>query len=112
VARRHCLKVRLAVAVIKLERDRARLAWRAEVSTITRMSAKKAKRPDPVAAAPAAETTVAAEPAWIDSADPKKRQIAQVVLVVVWIYVAALCLLALDQWFHWGIFGPKVPPVP
>ena len=24
---------------------------------------------------------------------------------------AALALLAIDQWFHLGIFGPKVPPI-
>jgi hypothetical protein len=30
----------------------------------------------------------------------------------VWIYVAALWLLALDQTFNWGIFGPKMPPIP
>ena len=50
--------------------------------------------------------------AWIDSTDPRKRTIGKVVLVGVWIYVAALWLLALDQTFHWGIFGPKIPPVP
>jgi hypothetical protein len=49
---------------------------------------------------------------WIESADPKKRMIGKIVLVAAWIYVAALWLLALDQTFHWGIFGPKVPPVP
>jgi hypothetical protein len=38
--------------------------------------------------------------------------IGKIVLVGVWLYVAALWLLALDQTFHWGIFGPKVPPVP
>jgi hypothetical protein len=50
--------------------------------------------------------------AWIDSTDPRKRTIGKIVLVGVWIYVAALWLLALDQTFHWGIFGPKVPPIP
>jgi hypothetical protein len=49
---------------------------------------------------------------WIDSTDPKKRKIGQIVLVGVWIYVAALWLLALDQTFNWGIFGPKIPPLP
>lgn len=86
------------------------------------MSAKHSKRkahpastpagpatPAPTAAAPAA---VAAEPSWLDSADPKKRMWGKIILVALWIYVAALCLLALDQWFRWGIFGPKVPPVP
>lgn len=37
-------------------------------------------------------------------------QVATLILIGVWLYVAALCLLALDQWFGWGIFGPK--PVP
>jgi hypothetical protein len=72
-------------------------------------------------AAPAAQTSAAggaaagtAEPpaAWVDSTDPRKRTIGKVVLIGVWIYVAALWLLALDQTFHWGIFGPKIPPVP
>ena len=90
------------------------------------MSAKHSKkggRKEPVAAAssappasatpaPAAAATTAANPAWIDSADPRKRAIGKVVLVGIWIYVAALWLLALDQTFHWGIFGPKIPPVP
>jgi hypothetical protein len=61
-----------------------------------------------------ASAATAAEPhvAWMDSSDPKKRMIGKIVFVGVWIYVAALWLLALDQTFHWGIFGPKVPPVP
>jgi hypothetical protein len=85
------------------------------------MSAKKssptkpapAAVPAPVAAAAAnlaAET--AGEPAWIDSTDPRRRLVGQVVLVALCLYVAALWLLALDQWFNWGIFGPKIPPVP
>jgi hypothetical protein len=40
----------------------------------------------------------------------KHPQAAKLILVGVWIYVAALWLLALDQLFNWGIFGPKVPP--
>ncbi len=64
------------------------------------------------ASAPAAADVAVAEPAWIDSSDPRRRTIAKVALVVIWIYVAALWLLALDQWFNWGIFGPKIPPVP
>src|ERR1700722_14080335 len=35
-------------------------------------------------------------------------QLARLILVAVWLYVAALWLLALDQTFNWGIFGPKV----
>lgn len=84
------------------------------------MSAKKPRKPSP-APAPAAPSAAAAAasapaesapPAWIDSPDPRRRQIAQVILGLVWLYVAALGLLALDQWFNWGIFGPKLPPLP
>ncbi len=55
---------------------------------------------------------MAADPAWIDSSNPRRRTIAKVVLAVVWVYVAALWLLALDQWFNWGVFGTKIPPLP
>lgn len=87
------------------------------------MSAKPAKRSAP-RPAPAASTmpgpTVAATtaavsaapPSWLDSHDPRKRMWGKIIFVAVWIYVGALWLLALDQTFHWGIFGPKVPPVP
>jgi hypothetical protein len=34
----------------------------------------------------------------------KRRLIANAVLAAVWIYVAMICLLAMDQQFHWGIF--------
>jgi len=66
------------------------------------------------AAAPSAvvDAPPTAEPAWLDSSDPRKRAIAKVVFVALWVYVGALWLLALDQWFNWGIFGPKIPPVP
>lgn len=84
------------------------------------MSAKPAKKksqPAPTPAAPvatvpavavAAPATVA-EPSvsWLDSADPRKRRYGQITLIVVWVYVAALWLLALDQLFGWGIFGAK-----
>jgi hypothetical protein len=62
-----------------------------------------------------AATTAAAAPAassWLDSTDPRKRLWGKIILIGVWIYVAALWLLALDQTFHWGIFGPKLPPLP
>lgn len=80
-------------------------------------AATPASTPSPVPApAPTAPMAVAASPvaapAWIDSPDPRKRKIGKIVLAGVWIYVAALWLLALDQTFHWGIFGPKVPPIP
>jgi hypothetical protein len=89
------------------------------------MSAKHAKKsakknppaaasatPTPAPASGATAATTDAGTAWIDSTDPRKRMIGKIVLIGVWIYVAALWLLALDQTFHWGIFGPKVPPVP
>ena len=68
----------------------------------------------PTTAAPAAASAATADAgtAWIDSTDPRKRMIGKIVLVGIWIYVAALWLLALDQTFHWGIFGPKIPPLP
>ena len=62
--------------------------------------------------APAAAAEPAEHVAWMDSPDPRKRMFGQLAYVAVWIYVAALCLLALDQTFHWGIFGPKLPPAP
>ena len=85
-------------------------------------SKKSAKREAPAAASPTPVETPAptvgaaavatSEPSWIDSTDPRKRTIGKIILVGVWIYVAALWLLALDQTFKWGIFGPKLPPVP
>lgn len=68
--------------------------------------------PSHMRATAAAAATAQPEPSWIDSSDPKKRRWGQIVLIAVWIYVAALWLLALDQTFHWGIFGPKVPALP
>lgn len=85
------------------------------------MSAKKnsqqSNQPRPAAPAPAAAAAAVAVPAedttpWIESSDPRKRMIGKIALVAIWVYVAALCLLALDQWFNWGIFGPKIPPTP
>ena len=63
----------------------------------------------PAAVAAAAD---APPPAWIDSPDPKKKRLGQAVIVGVWLYVAALWLLAADQYFNLGIFGPKIPPLP
>ncbi|HEY1107579.1 MAG TPA: hypothetical protein VGE76_03065 [Opitutaceae bacterium] len=84
------------------------------------MSAKPAKKksqPAPTPAAPAAAVPAPAMPApapastaptsWLDSADPRQRRYGQIALVVVWLYVAALWLLALDQLFGRGIFGSK-----
>ncbi len=75
-------------------------------------AAPSAPQPALATAAASGAATAEAPPAWIDSTDPKKRLIGKIVLIGVWIYVAALWLLALDQTFNWGIFGPKVPPVP
>jgi hypothetical protein len=79
----------------------------------SRRSAKKAAaasaRPVPDATPVASVKTA---PAGGDSTDSRKRTIARIALAGIWLYVAALWLLALDQTFHWGIFGPKVPPVP
>lgn len=61
------------------------------------------KRADP---APAAATT-AEEPFY-----KRHPKIANAIFAALWVYVGMLWLLALDQWFHWGIFGPKVPPMP
>ena len=71
-----------------------------------------APTPTPAASAGAVAATAEAAPAWIDSTDPRKRTLGKVVLVGVGLYVAALWLLALDQTFNWGIFGPKIPPIP
>ena len=73
------------------------------------MSAKKNRNPVPASAASApaptpAASVITAPESWLDSADPRKRQLARVLLVGVWIYVGALWLLALDQTFDWSIF--------
>lgn len=39
-------------------------------------------------------------------------KIANALFVGLCIYVAMIWLLALDQTFHWGIFGPKLPITP
>jgi hypothetical protein len=79
------------------------------------MSAKKAKSapaPSPAVAAPGAPAPADAPSSWLESSDPRRRLWGKLLFAAVWIYVAALWLLALDQTFNWGIFGPKVPPVP
>jgi hypothetical protein len=79
------------------------------------MSAKKPNSgatPPPAASAPAAAAESTAPGSWLDSRDPKKRLWGKIILTALWVYVAALWLLALDQSFHWGIFGPKLPPLP
>jgi hypothetical protein len=42
----------------------------------------------------------------LDQQSPKRRLIANITLVAVWVYVAMIYLLACDQQFHWGIFSP------
>ncbi len=85
------------------------------------MSAKKNKAPKapaqpvistaPLAAPGASSSEVAVSPpSWLDSPDPRQRLWGKIILVAVSLYVAALCLLALDQTFHLGIFGLKRPP--
>lgn len=80
------------------------------------MSAKKkSKSETPATAGAAGASARHAEPStdpWIGSADPTRRLVGKVVVAALWIYVAALVFLALDQSLNWGIFGPKIPPVP
>ncbi len=67
---------------------------------------------DASAGAAAAATPADTAVSWLDSTDPKKRLWGKIIFCGIWLYVGALWLLALDQTFNWGIFGPKVPPVP
>lgn len=78
------------------------------------MSAKKKSSPaaSVTPATSTAATAATSEAPWIESADPKRRTWGKIILIALWIYVAALWLLALDQTFDWGLFGPKVPPTP
>ena len=65
-----------------------------------------------VSASGGAAAVTATPTSWIDSSDPRKRMWGKIIFAGVWIYVGALWLLALDQTFNWGLFGPKVPPLP
>lgn len=47
----------------------------------------------------------AAAPSWLDSPDPRRRQLGRWLLAGIGVYIAALWLLALDQTFRWGIFS-------
>ncbi|MBI5691577.1 MAG: hypothetical protein HZC55_15960 [Verrucomicrobia bacterium] len=95
------------------------------------MSAKPAKKRPNQGSAPAGPVTAATASAasggdvqvaaasgteagtsWLESSDPRKRLYGKLILAAVWLYVAALWLLALDQTFGWGIFGAKTPPQP
>ncbi len=71
-----------------------------------------AATPAPVAVSASGAATAAEPTSWLDSTDPRKRMWGKIIFVALWVYVGALWLLALDQTFNWGIFGPKVPPVP
>lgn len=75
-----------------------------------------APTPAPASAASASTAAPASGPRgftpWIDSTDPRRRTIAKLVLAGIWLYVAALWLLALDQTFDWGLFGPDISPKP
>jgi hypothetical protein len=42
----------------------------------------------------------------MENQSAKRGLIANITLVVVWVYVAMIYLLACDQQFHWGIFSP------
>ena len=71
------------------------------------MSAKKKRpvsAPTPAPAqVPSSVVLVALEPFY--KSHPK---IANAIFAALCVYVAMIWLLALDQTFHWGIFGPKV----
>jgi len=81
------------------------------------MSAKNKKsaapKPTPAPVAPPAVNAPTATAA-VDGESFQQRhpKLANAIFAAVCIYVAMLWLLALDQTFHWGIFGPKLPPMP
>jgi hypothetical protein len=80
------------------------------VSVVNQSGKKRPERAQP-AAQPISPAATVILPS--DEALPfpvRHPQLARLILVAVWLYVAALWLLALDQTFNWGIFGPKVPP--
>lgn len=62
----------------------------------------------PLMAAGASDTLAPAQAA----ENPRLPLVRNLVVVAVWLYVAALWLLALDQTFDWGIFGAKTATVP
>jgi hypothetical protein len=41
-----------------------------------------------------------------DSPSGKRGWVANITLIALWVYVAMIYLLAMDQQFHWGIFKP------
>jgi len=64
----------------------------------------------PVASVAGSASAPAGTPAAPENSIPPGLR--QALLAAVWCYVAALWLLALDQTFNWGIFGPDLPPAP
>lgn len=78
------------------------------------MSAKPNKKSAAASPAPSATASAAGTAATIGSgsSDPRRGPWGKVIIAGVWVYVAALWLLALDQTFNWGIFGPTLPPMP
>ena len=76
----------------------------------TKRGAGKVKSAVPASAVPAAEYPAAlAQPSAAGSTLFNESVKTRIVLTLIWIYAAALCLLALDQTFNWGIFGPPKP---
>jgi hypothetical protein len=70
------------------------------------VSAKNKKSP-PAPTAPAAPAPSAPPPAAAAGPlDSRRQLIANLTLILFSVYVAMIYLLALDQQFHWGIFGP------
>jgi len=47
---------------------------------------------------------MSAEKPEVEEGNGRRRLIANLLLAAVWVYVAMIYLLALDQQFHWGIF--------
>lgn len=87
-------------------RDVGRLPLAGERLTVRGMGAKrgrKVERLDAMVADAAGDSRVPGA-SWLDSSDPRRRRIGRGVLAAVWVYVAALWVLALDQTFGWGVF--------
>lgn len=68
--------------------------------------------PSPPAVSPDLSADSAATAVFEEPFYKRHPKIANVIFVALCIYVAMIWLLALDQTFHWGIFGPKVLPMP
>lgn len=87
-------------------RDVGRLPLAGERLTVRGMGAKRGRKVERLDArvADAAGDGRVTGASWLDSADPRRRRIGRGVLAAVWVYVAALWVLALDQTFGWGVF--------